>query len=416
MKDHIAFLYGLFSFFLFFLFSCGSENISINNFSNDTSSPFKEAVPIGNNTLINLIPKLSKVKSFFFEYIAADNVLSKFTDSDVKEMIFLTKKNPNLFYFIFVDKKGNEEDGLYLIYEGNLYLIKRYKELNSGNYKTLESIILDIKSFLDNNGIIYNNKNFYLIIWDHGDAWTYYEKSKAVALDDSSQDWINIDELISSLKYINNNFHKINLLGFDACLMGNVETLYSIFVNNITNYIIASEYYEPGYGWNYDIVFENVSNPYLVGKDFIDAYAYYYRDVFPDNYSLALYEINNTLSYISYINKTAIKLIQLENTSFEVVKTYAAKFRIDFKYSYLMDSYMLLNNSAKDLGFTFNYTNFPVYLKTNLPNMKGATISFPSVSYDINYFSLYYVNSTINPFVNTNYGKFIKDYLNFSLN
>ena len=123
MKDHIAFLYGLFSFFLFFLFSCGSENISINNFSNDTSSPFKEAVPIDNNTLINLIPKLSKVKSFFFEYIAADNVLSKFTDSDVKEMIFLTKKNPNLFYFIFVDKKGNEEDGLYLIYKGNIYLI-----------------------------------------------------------------------------------------------------------------------------------------------------------------------------------------------------------------------------------------------------------------------------------------------------
>ena len=93
-KDEKLYSIFIWTFFLFsfFLFSCGSENISINNFFNDTPSPFKEAIPIGNNTLINLIPKLSKVKSFFFEYIAADNVLSKFTDSDVKEMIFLTKK------------------------------------------------------------------------------------------------------------------------------------------------------------------------------------------------------------------------------------------------------------------------------------------------------------------------------------
>ena len=359
-----------------------------------------------------ILDKINQTKAIFFEYIVADNDLSECADADISEILLSTQKNSDIVYFIFVDKSGYGDSNLYLAYGGNLYLIKNYGELDSGNYRTLENVVLDIKSFLDNNGIIYNDKNFYLIIWDHGDAWIYHPKSKMIALDRTSNDCMNINELVDALKFINAKFHEIDLLGFDACLMGNIETLYSIFINNITNYVIASEYYEPGNGWNYNVVFENVSNLYLVGKNFIDTYAYYYEDVSPDSYSLALYEVNNTLSYISYINKTATKLIQLENTSFEVVKTYAVKFRIS---SYLIDSYILLNNSAKDLGFTFNYTAFPLYLKTNLSNIKGATISFPTTLDDIRDFSLYYVNSTINPFINTNYGKFVKDFLNYNL-
>ena len=195
-----------------------------------------------------------------------------------------------------------------------------------------------------------------------------------------------------------------------------------------TNYVVTSEYLEPGYCWNYNVFFENISNPYLVGKNIVDAYAHYYENVLPEDYSLGIYEKNNTLSYINYINKTALYLISNEPKSFDIVKKYAQVYKMNNDYSYLIDSYLLFNNTAKNLNFSFNYTNFPVYFKTNLGNVKGATISFPINEFNFvlfdyeykynstDYFNYYYINSNINPFANTNYGKFIKDYINYISN
>ncbi len=397
-----------FLFLVPLLFFIGCSGWLVNN----NEENFFTFYPI-NDLIINKIKNTTK--AIFFTYIAADNNLASFTTTDIEEILNSTKKNLNLFYFIFLDKNLNGDSKLYLAYNGTLYIVKNYGEVDSGNYLTLENIINDIKNFLNTNNISYNDKKFYVIIWDHGDAWTYYLKNRAIALDESSNNIININELVKALKYINENIHKIDLLGFDACLMGNIETLYSIFVNNITNYVVASEFMEPAYGWNYNVFFENVSDPYLVGKNFVDAYAYYYENITFDDYSLALYEKNNTLNYVNYINLTSLNLISQENNSFIVVNSTAAFYKIDVNYPYLVDSYLLLNKSAEKLNFTFNYTNFPVYFKTNLANIKGATISFPANGW-ISYFSLYYLNSTINPFINTNYGKFIKDYINYTLN
>jgi len=401
--------------------SPSSENILYTNtessYSDFDSSYNNESVfiPLPNN--FNLTKNLN---SIFFIYIAADNDLSDYVNLDIKEIINASQKNSQTAYFVFIDDKSDESK-VGLIFNGTSYLIKSFEEMDSGNYKTLENITKFIKiyslNYLKINETLWNNIPFYLIIWDHGDAWTYYPKykSKAIAFDETSNNLINIHELVKALKYINENVHKINLLGFDVCLMGNIETLYSIFKNNITDYVVASEYLEPGYGWNYDIIFENISNPYLVGKNIVDVYSYYYENISPNNYSLALYEKNNTLSYINHINKTALYLLDNEPNSFDIMKKYAQVYKIDFTYSYLIDSYLLFNNTAKDLGFSFNYTNFPVYFKTNLENIKGATIGFPSYTLDLKYFD-YYINSTINAFSNTNYGKFIKDYINYISN
>lgn len=361
-----------------------------------------------------------KIKGIFFLYFAADNNLSNYVNQDLKEIIKASKKNLNLAYFIFIDDKSNESK-VGLIFNGTPYLVKTFEEINSGDYKTLENMAEFIKTYSINNLKIseklWNNAPFYLIIWNHGDAWTYYPKNKlkAIASDETSKSKININELIKALRYINKNVHKITFLGFDACLMGNIETLYSIFINNITKYVIASEYYEPAYGWNYNIYFENISDPYLVGKNIVDAYAYYYENVVPSNYSLALYEKENTLSYINYIDKKALELINDEPNSFDIVKNYALTYKIDYDYSYLVDSYLLFNNAAKDLGFNFKYTNFPTYFKTNLENIKGATIGFPTYPSNLEQFN-YYIDSTINPFANTNYAKFIKDYISYIIN
>ena len=400
--------------------SCSSSN-TITSYEDYlvTSSPSSNS----SQNKIAFISSLSnfnsteKINAIFFIYIAGDNNLSNFINSDIKEVKNASKKNPKIAYFLFIDDKSNESK-VKLILNGTSYLIKAFEEIDSGNYKTLESMAEFVKIYSLNNlrvsESLWNNIPFYLVIWNHGDAWTYYPKTKlrAIADDETSKSKININELVRALRYINNNIHKINLLGFDACLMGNIETLYSIFVNNITNYIVASEFYEPAHGWNYDISFENISNPYLTGKNIVNAYAYYYEKVAPGSYSLALYEKNNTLSYINYIDKIALKLINNKPNSFDIVKDHALNYKVDDYYSYLIDSYLLFNNTAKDLGFSFNYTNFPTYFKTNLKNIKGATIGFPTYNFDLEQFD-YYTNPIINPFASTNYGIFIKDYIDY---
>ena len=65
---------------------------------------------------------------------------------------------------------------------------------------------------------------------------------------------MTLDELRTAL---NSCDKKLDFLGFDACLMGTVETAYSI--KDKANYLIASEEIEPGTGWNYKKLLNQLS-------------------------------------------------------------------------------------------------------------------------------------------------------------
>jgi len=59
---------------------------------------------------------------------------------------------------------------------------------------------------------------------------------------------------------------KFELLGFDACLMGNIETVSSL--NQFANWYIGSEEQEPGHGWNYTPIVQalNGADERVAGK------------------------------------------------------------------------------------------------------------------------------------------------------
>lgn len=91
-----------------------------------------------------------------------------------------------------------------------------------------------------------------LILWNHGggaiSGFGYDEN----AIDD---DTLTIDELKEALEY---SQVKFEFIGFDACLMANVETAYSI--KDYANYLIASEETEPGTGWEYKSFLNKLSS------------------------------------------------------------------------------------------------------------------------------------------------------------
>jgi len=116
----------------------------------------------------------------------------------------------------------------------------------------------------------YPANRYMLILWDHGagavDGWGYDEYN--------SYDALTIDELGEALY---DSGIKFDFVGFDACLMSTMEVACVLY--DFADYMIASEDYESGYGWEYqywlDALSKNTSIPtpelgQMICDDFVE--------------------------------------------------------------------------------------------------------------------------------------------------
>ena len=109
----------------------------------------------------------------------------------------------------------------------------------------------------------YPASNYAVILWNHGDGWR--EKSnielpvlKAVCWDDTSgEDCLYMSEVKSALAAIKAEKQQVDLIGFDACLMGMIEVAYEI--KDFADVMVASEASEPNDGWPYDTIIADLS-------------------------------------------------------------------------------------------------------------------------------------------------------------
>lgn len=122
----------------------------------------------------------------------------------------------------------------------------------------------------------YPAEHYALIIWNHGDGWRYQRETmlemartaeergesdwavaKGVATDETDGDKLYMKEVQTALETAkqrledrHNTVVKLDVVGFDACLMQLVEVAYAL--RNAANYVVGSEYTEPFNGWPYD--------------------------------------------------------------------------------------------------------------------------------------------------------------------
>lgn len=97
----------------------------------------------------------------------------------------------------------------------------------------------------------YPAKHFMVICSDHGSGWQG-------ALNSESHDsWMNANDLEAAFNKANDlTGKKIDIIGFDACLMANMETAHQL--KNCANFMVGSEETEGGAGWQYDEVLGKV--------------------------------------------------------------------------------------------------------------------------------------------------------------
>jgi len=152
-------------------------------------------------------------------------------------------------------------------------------ELNMGDPQTL----VDFASWAVTE---YPAKKYLLVIWNHGGGFRSTNLAKDIAWDDTNgEDKITMPELEYALSAINTQMGKnIDIVGMDACLMAMTEVVYQI--KDYADILVASEENEPGDGWPYDTILDQlVVNPTVspeqLATDIVDEYvfSYPYRSV-----------------------------------------------------------------------------------------------------------------------------------------
>ena len=315
-KSSIFLIWILSSSFLISIIPVENYNSDTSNSSNITERSMKS----------ELKPSANK-KWTFMVYIAADNNLEKDGINDINEMEKVgSDYNINIVVQIdrindFDDTNGNWTGArrYYILkdYDGakiNSLFMHDLGEVNMGKGSTL-------KDFIDWSKEKYPADNYALILWDHGGG-----ALSGVCYDDTSgKDRLSLYEIKSVLV----NSH-VNLLAFDACVMGNVEVHYRY--RDYVDAIVASEANIPLDGFPYDSILNYLKqNPNSNAIQLSEQMVLKYEKSYPTKRPLTLSafkaftplfvecltNFSNKLKDVAIINKAAITNARIASQKFD---------------------------------------------------------------------------------------------------
>ena len=134
----------------------------------------------------------------------------------------------------------SEHTQIYLIDDDKMNLVYTYEEnLDMGDVCTLES-------FLELALYYAPSEHLMVSMWNHGGG-----PMSGMELDENTDNAISVPEYIDFTEALfNARGKKTDILGFDVCLLGNLEV--ALNVAPYADYMVASAETEPGTGWFYD--------------------------------------------------------------------------------------------------------------------------------------------------------------------
>lgn len=217
-----------------------------------------------------------KPKWTFMVYMDADNSLDTACLDDLSEMQTVGSTT-EVNIVVMLDRYSkicgfNGTEILYINKGSNVTVWGRWTneyELNMGDPETLTWFI----NYTVEN---YPADKYALIIWDHGGNW------EGVSWDSTNNDYLTVEEVRNAIEM--SIIERVDILGFDACLMGSIEVAYTMSLSNKVGVMVASEDFIPWDGWPYDLILEDlVNNPEWNAHDFsadmVDEYVASYANV-----------------------------------------------------------------------------------------------------------------------------------------
>lgn len=204
-------------------------------------------------------------KWLILNFIAGDNNLSSLQVGNINDMEKVgSDENTHLVTFIDV---GPEEKEDVPFTGARQYYIKKDDFPNvitspmisndgmgvdSGNYRTLRKFLIDvIKKFPSDNVALFLNS--------HGGGFT------GAMTDDTESNFMSVPEIKKAIEDAQKETgKKLDILGFDACLMAELEVAYEL--KDCAKYYLASEENEGGNGWPYGSILTGKVLPGVISK------------------------------------------------------------------------------------------------------------------------------------------------------
>jgi hypothetical protein len=176
-------------------------------------------------------------------WLCGENNLDPFAGKDLDEMVKVGSSNEvNVVVQADRLKLGCKR---YYIRKGAKDQLADLGTFDMGDYKNLVA-------FAQWAAAEYPSRRTMVVLWNHGSGWRQRaDGSRGVAYDDGSHNHITTEQLGIATRDIAATLgRKIDLLGFDACLMNMFEVAYEVRAS--TGSMVGSEELEPGDGWPYD--------------------------------------------------------------------------------------------------------------------------------------------------------------------
>ena len=138
-------------------------------------------------------------------------------------------------------------------------------------------------------------KHYGLVLWDHGAGPLWGYGSDELYDNDS----LLFEELRGAMdKTIFTNGRKLDWVGFDACLMGSIET--ANLWKDYAQYLVGSEELESGRGWDYSFLstLNSTDDARTIVSSIVDSYGSYYEanksEFFNPDVTLAAMDLSKT--------------------------------------------------------------------------------------------------------------------------
>lgn len=230
---------------------------------------------------------------------------------------------------------------------------KNTPEANMGDGKTLENFLSYIKETYPAS----NYKNRTLVLWDHGAAHIGYGP------DTNTEKIMSLKEINEALKI---DPIKYDMIGFDACLMGNIDV--AKFVKDSANYMLASEELEPGHGWQYTEVFNHIANNpdasvVDIGKYMIDSFIDSPSHKETDGRTLSLVNLKEFDNVVNSLKSMTSSLNTNLDTTYPIILKSAENTQVYGK------------SSKGDSSYSLDLKNFISVLASNNSNVDSAELN-----------------------------------------
>lgn len=234
----------------------------------------------------------------FMVFMNGDNNLYEYAASDFKEMQKMTN-GEDINVIVLYDDYGRNNTNLYRMKPGGKELLDSGsaifsgKEADMGDYRTLRKFgVWSVEN--------YPAKRYALIMWNHGGGWKNGETASPLFKDFSNDEYGTYEGIyLSTGDYakalspiVEAAGQKLDLIGFDACLMAMYEVASASAPYG--NVLVASEETEPANGWSYDYFLPILSrNPSMEAADFARHIVDGYHEKSADNATLSVTDLTS---------------------------------------------------------------------------------------------------------------------------